>query len=145
MIGARVLIARIGGERLAFDVVSVHEVLDAPEVAPLPLMPRGIAGQMPHRGGYLPVLDPETVLGVARAGGTGAALVLAQVPAALWIDDAEEVWELAETTPQGVPAGRDALGVLRGLLLRQRTVVAHVDAGALASSALATLRKGINP
>ena len=138
----RVLIARLGAERVAFDVASIHEVLDAPAVTPLPLMPRGMAGQIPHRGSYLPVLDPSAVLGVARAGGAGAALVLAQVPAALWVDDAEDVWDLADAASQGVPAGSDARAMLRGLLMRDRLVVSHVDAGALASAAVAILRNG---
>lgn len=138
----RVVIARLGDERLAFDLASVTEVLDAPVVTPLPLTPRGLAGQIPYRGGYLPVLDPAVVLGVPRVGGAGAALVLASAPVALWVDDAEDVWEIAGTLTQGVPAGSDALGILRGLLMRGDQVVSHVDAGALAAAALATLRQG---
>lgn len=139
---ARVVIARLGEERLAFDLASVTEVLDAPEVMALPLTPRGLAGQIPYRGGYLPVLDPAVVLGVPRRGGAGAALVLSSAPVALWVDDAEDVWEMVETTMQGVPSGSDVLGILRGLLIREGHVVSHVDAGALAASALATLRQG---
>jgi chemotaxis signal transduction protein len=139
---ARVVIARLGDERVAFDLASVIEVLDAPVVAPLPLTPRGIAGQIPYRGGYLPVLDPAVVLGVPRVGGAGAALVLSSAPVALWVDDAEDVWEVAGTMTQAVPSGSDALGILRGLLMRDGHVVAHVDAGALAAAALATLRRG---
>lgn len=139
---ARVVIARLGEERLAFDLASVTEVLDAPVVTPLPLTPQGLAGQIPYRGGYLPVLDPAVVLGVPRVGGAGAALVLASAPAALWVDDAEDVWEVAGVTTQAVPPGSDARGILRGLLMRDGYVVSHVDAGALAASALATLRQG---
>jgi chemotaxis signal transduction protein len=139
---ARVVIARLGEERLAFDLASVTEVLDAPVVTPLPLTPQGLAGQIPYRGGYLPVLDPAVVLGVPRVGGAGAALVLASAPVALWVDDAEDVWEVAGATMQSVPPGSDARGILRGLLMRDGFVVSHVDAGALAASALATLRQG---
>lgn len=138
----RVVIARLGDERLAFDVGSVSEVLDAPVVTRLPLTPSGIAGQIPYRGGYLPVLDPAVVLGVSRVGGAGAALVLSAVAVALWVDDAEDVWEVTGTETQSVPSGSDALGVLRGLLMRDGQVVSHVDAGALAAAALATLRQG---
>ena len=88
---ARVLVARLGAERVAFDVVSVTEVLDAPLVHALPLMPRGVAGQLAYRGGYLTVLDPAVMLGVARAENVGTMLVLADAPAALWVDDAENV------------------------------------------------------
>jgi len=139
---ARVVIARLGDERLAFDLASVTEVLDAPVVTALPLTPRGLAGQIPYRGGYLPVLDPAVVLGVPRVGGAGAALVLSGAPVALWVDDAEDVWEVAGMTMQGVPPGSDPLGILHGLLMRDGHVVSHVDAGALAVAALATLRQG---
>ena len=139
---ARVVIARLGDERLAFDLASVMEVLDAPVVTALPLTPRGLSGQIPYRGGYLPVLDPAVVLGVPRVGGAGAALVLSSAPVALWVDDAEDVWNVADTMLQAVPSGSDPLGILRGLLMRDGHVVSHVDAGALAASALATLRQG---
>ncbi len=138
----RVVIARLGDERLAFDLGSVTEVLDAPVVTRLPLTPSGIAGQIAYRGGYLPVLDPAVVLGVPRVGGAGAALVLSAAAVALWVDDAEDVWEVTGTATRSVPAGSDALGVLRGLLMRDGQVVSHVDAGALAAAALATLRQG---
>jgi purine-binding chemotaxis protein CheW len=139
---ARVVVARLGAERLAFDLTSVSEVLDAPVVSRLPLAPPGLAGQLEHRGGYLPVLDPAVVLGVPRRDGAGAALVLVSAPVALWVDDAEDVWEVSESMRQPVPAGSDAVGILRGLLVRDGQVVSHVDAGALAAAALATLRQG---
>lgn len=141
----RVIITRIGRELIALDVASVTEVIDAPEVAALPLSPRGLAGQIAYRGAFLPVLDPAVLLGVAREGGTGAVLVLAGAPAALWVDDAEDVWAMEESEVRIVPSGSDTLGVLRGLLSRGTDVVAHVDAGALAAAALATLRQGSEP
>ena len=142
---ARVVIARLGEERVAFDLASVTEVLDAPVVRPLPLTPRGLAGQIPYRGGYLPVLDPAVVLGVPRVGGAGAALVLASAPVALWVDDAEDVRDVAGVNMQDVPSGSDAVGILRGLLMHDGHVVSYVDAGALAAAALATLRRGSEP
>ncbi len=140
----RVLVARLGHERIAIDVAVLAEVLDAPEIQPLPLVPPGVLGQLGWRGGFVPVLDPGVLLGVPRSAqpGRGAALVLRDVGAALWVDDAEDVWAPEEAERRPVPAGSDRLGVLRALLARGDDVVAHVDAPALVAAVSTTLRQG---
>lgn len=139
----RLLIARVGVERIALAVESVREVIDAPHVTPLPLAPAGLAGQFALRGAQMPILDPGELLGIARSGdAAGAALVLADRDAALWVDDAEDVWESASAAERPIPAGSDRRGVLRALLQRDGLVVAAVDAGALSAAASATLRRG---
>lgn len=141
MIG-RLLIARVGAERIALSVESVREVIDAPQVTALPLAPPGLAGQFTLRGAQVPILDPAVVLGIARSGESrGAALVLSSNEAALWVDDAEEVWEVESAEERPIPQGSDRLGVLRALLQRGAQVVAAVDAGALRAAASATLRQ----
>ena len=137
----RVLIARLGDERVALAVEAVREVLDAPSVTALPLTPPGVAGQLSHGAGYLPILDPAILLGVARQGGAGAALVLQDVDAALWVDDVEDVWLLAPEDTHEVPRGVDRRGVLRAILRRGGVVVSQLDPGVLAALALATLRQ----
>jgi chemotaxis signal transduction protein len=140
---ARLLIARIGAERIALAVESVREVIDAPLVTPLPLAPAGLAGQFALRGVQIPMLDPGELLGIVRSGeSAGAALVLADRDAALWVDDAEDVWESASADERPIPSGSDRRGVLRALLQRGAMVVAAVDAGALSAAASATLRQG---
>lgn len=139
----RLLIARVGAERIALAVESVREVIDAPLVTPLPLAPAGLAGQFTLRGAQMPMLDPAVLLGIARSGeAAGAALVLAEPEAALWVDDAEDVWESSSAAERPIPAGSDQRGVLRALLQRGADVVAAVDAGALSAAASATLRRG---
>lgn len=138
----RLLIARLGAERIALAVDAVREVVDAPAVTPLPLAPVGLAGQLTLRGLLMPVLDPGPLLGIGRSGGgAGAALVLSGVDAALWVDDAEDVWTMDEAAERPVPAGSDRRGVLRALLQRGAEVVAAVDAGALRAAVTATLRE----
>ncbi len=140
----RLLIARVGTERIALAVESVREVIDLPHVMPLPLAPAGLAGQFVLRGALIPILDPAVVLGIPRSPeGGSAALVLADGEAALWVDDAEDVWESATVEERPIPAGSDRLGVLRALLQRGAEVVAAVDAGALRAAASATLRRGL--
>lgn len=138
----RLLIARLGAERIALAVESVREVVDAPHVTPLPLAPVGLAGQLTLRGVLVPVLDPGPLLGIGRAdGGAGAALVLSGCDAALWVDDAEDVWDVDAAAERPVPAGSDRRGVLRALVQRGADVVAAVDAGALRGAVAATLRE----
>lgn len=140
--GGRLLIARLGEERIALGVEAVREVVDAPQVTPLPLAPVGLAGQLTVRGTLLPVLDAGPLLGIARAGGgAGAALVLTGVDAALWVDDAEDVWNADAAAERPVPAGSDRRGVLRALLQRGAQVVAAVDAGALRATVATILRE----
>lgn len=141
----RVLVARVGEERIALDVLALREVLDAPVVTPIALAPEGLCGQIAYRDGVLPILDPSALLGMPMDGVAGAVLVLADVPVALAVDDVEDVWTLAPEDRHVVPAGTDRRGVLRALLRRGDFVVAQVDAAALATLALATLRQELMP
>ncbi|MBX3133257.1 MAG: chemotaxis protein CheW [Gemmatimonadaceae bacterium] len=138
----RVLVARVGAERVAFPVESVREVVDAPAVQPVPLAPDGIAGQVALRDAHLPVLDPAVLLGAARdARGAGVALVLCEPAVALWVDDAQDIWDASSAERRGVPSGADRVGVLQGLLQRGAEVAALVDPTALSRAVVATLRE----
>lgn len=138
----RVLVARVGAERIAFPVTSVREVVDAPEVQPVPLAPAGVAGQMALRDAHLPVLDPGVVIGAARdACDGGVALVLREPAVALWVDDAQDIWEASDVARRSVPVGADRLGVLQGLLQRGADVAGLIDPTALSRVAVATLRE----
>lgn len=144
----RVLVARVGEERIAVDVLALREALDAPKITEVPLAPRGLCGQMAYRSGVLPILDPGVLLGMPLAAGErriGAVLVLADGSAALAVDDVEEVWVLADGDRHPVPSGTDRRGVLRTLLRRGEQVVAQVDAEALTALARATLRQELQP
>lgn len=141
----RVLVARVGEERLALDVLALREVVDAPSIAPVPLSPAGLCGQMAYRGGVLPILDPDVLLGMPLAGPAGAVLVLAELGVALAVDDVEDVWTLVTKDRHLVPTGTDRRGVLCALLHRGDQVVAQVDATALAALAQATLRQELRP
>jgi chemotaxis signal transduction protein len=138
----RVLVARLGDERIALPLIDVVEVIDAPTVTALPLTPVGVIGQCVWRGQWVPVLDPAHLLGVARRGGSGTLLVArgAARPFALWVDDVDDVRELPAGALRPVPAGTDKLGRLRGILQDERELIAVVDAPALAAAAEATLQ-----
>lgn len=70
---ARYLVARVGREQIALPVSEVVEVIDAPEIAAVPLAPAALLGQSHWRGGWIPVLDPHDLLGIPRTGADDAA------------------------------------------------------------------------
>ena len=136
------LLVRVGGESFALPIAEVLEVVDAPDVAPLPLTPEGVAGQCVHRGRLLPVLDAGAVLGVAREGGAGALLVVADGDArfGLLVDDALDMVavDAAAMRPMPVGAGQSA-GVLQAVLSLDRGLAALVDMDVVRANARARL------
>lgn len=141
----RLLVLRIGPERLGIPVVDVREVVDAPQVTGIPLAPATLAGQMTYRDALLPLLDPGPALGVPREGkGAGVAIVLHDAAAGLLVDDVDDIWE-ADAVEHALPAGTDRRHVLRALRTRGDAIVAEVDAGALRALAHASLRQEPQP
>lgn len=137
----RMLVARLGEEFLAFPLESVRELLDAPQVQALPLAPPALRGHLTLRGQHLSVLDAGVLLGVrAAASASGVALVFHD-GFALLFDDADDVWDPDDVATLSVPGGSDRLGLLRALLRRGDVVASLVDAAALSTRALATLRE----
>lgn len=127
----RALVARVGEELFAFPVSGITEAVDAPEVAPVPLAPEGVAGQAHHRDRLLPVLDPRVLLGVARGEGTGTLLVMPGArPWGLWVDDLSDLVAVDRAVRRPLPPGSDRTGMLTGLLIVDDTLagVVHVQA-----------------
>lgn len=144
---ARVLVARVGAERIALAVESVAEVLEAPAISSLPLTPAGVLGQCLWRAQVVPVLDPHVLFGIgaAAAGRRGVVLVVARAggPFALLVDDVEEVLELHPDLVRAVPPGSDRAGRLSALLRTPDGLVAVVDVAALSAAADATLQSEV--
>lgn len=141
----RLLVLRVGLERVGLPVAAVREIVDAPGIVPIPLAPSALAGQMWYREAFLPMLDPAVALGVSRdASGPGVAIVLADAPAGLLVDDVDDIWE-QDAPEQALPAGLERRQVLRALRTRGSTVVAEVDVEALRALALASLRQEMTP
>lgn len=150
---ARVLIVRVGAERVALPVRAVREVIDAPSVVSVPMAPPALRGHCAVRGQHLPVLDLAQLLQIPRASdaasaapseGVPVALVLASGDCALAVDDALDVWAPGEATSRALPAGGHRDGLVAGLLQRDADVALLVDAEVLSARAVATLR-GVSP
>lgn len=153
----RMLVARVGSEYFAFRLADVLEAVDAPVIAPVPLMPRGVLGQITHRGQLLPVLDPRAVLGVAREGvgregvgregaaceGTVLVMVPAGTPFALGVDDVTDMITVDAGATRALPAGVDRTGVLTGLLAIDHMLVGAVDIAAFRTAAGSLLTTGM--
>ena len=140
----RVLVARVGVERIALAVEAVAEVFEAPPISPLPLMPAGVLGQCAWRAQVVPVLDPSVLFGIAPGmrNGRGVVLVMTRAagPIALLVDDVDEVLELHREALRDVPPGSDRDGRLVALLRTTDGLVAVIDTAALLAAADATLQ-----
>lgn len=133
---------RVGAERVAVPIGAVREVLDAPEVWPLPLAPAAVCGQVAVRGQHVPVLDLAVLLGIPRPSpDVPVALVMRDGRYALAVDDAVDFWDPGAEATRPVPAGADQRAPLRALLQEGTQVALLVDDTVLASRALATLRE----
>lgn len=148
----RMLVARVGSEYFAFRLADVLEAVDAPVIAPVPLMPRGVLGQITHRGQLLPVLDPRAVLGVAREGvgregaaceGTVLVMVPAGTPFALGVDDVTDMITVDAGATRALPVGMDRTGILTGLLAIDHMLVGAVDIAAFRTAAGSLLTTGM--
>lgn len=144
---ARALVARVSDEYFALPLTSVLEAVDAPEILPVPLAPKGLLGQCSYRGGMLPVLDPELLLGTARGGEDGMLLVMAgvEIPFGLWVDDLTDMVAVEGVARRALPPGSDRTGMLRGLIVVEDWLAGVVNLEALhsvASSLLASSERG---
>jgi purine-binding chemotaxis protein CheW len=137
----RLLLVQLGAERVALAIDAVREVLDAPTLAPVPLAPPALLGQLAWRGEFLPVLDLGALLGIARtATGAGVALVMAEGRVATLVDDVLDFWDGDGVALRPLPSSADGRGLLRAVVHRGRDVAGLVDADALHGVAVATLR-----
>jgi chemotaxis signal transduction protein len=113
------VVARVGAERFAFRVADAEEVIDCPDLIPVPNAPAGLAGQFEHRGRTVSAFDAGWMFDVAREQGAETALVLrvADDRLALLVDDVEDLTALDTDAVRPTPAGADPAGLLRGVCL----------------------------
>ena len=133
---------RIGTERFAFPLAEIVEAVDAPALSTVPLSPKGVAGQCPHRGRLLPVLDAGVLLGVPRDGGAGALLVMDAEGerVGLLVDDVLDALVTQPAMRRAVPAtGANAAGLLDGVLALPSGLAGSVDLGTLRATILSRL------
>lgn len=118
------VVALVGGERFAFRVADVEEVVDAPSLIAVHGAPAGLRGQLLHREQTVRAYDAAWAFGVRPDGAeprsTAATALVLRVAAdrvALLVDDVEDLTALDATVMRPVPAGTDPEGLLRGVCL----------------------------
>jgi chemotaxis signal transduction protein len=132
-----VLIFRVGGERFAVGLAAIEEVVDLPELRPLPHMPPSMLGVCELRSALLPVYTPGPVLGVT--GGQARAALVARPSAAgrrvaLAIEEAEGVIAFDF---DGLTAPATTEGIVLGVSTRGGQLLAVVDAEILVTACTA--------
>jgi chemotaxis signal transduction protein len=127
-----VLVFRLGGERFAVGLAAVEEVLDLPELRPMPHMPPIMLGVCELRSSILPVYTPGPILGVAP-GATRHVLVASADGrrAAMAIEEAEGV---VAFDFEGLMPPANADGIVLGVSTRGGQLLAIVDVESLVTA-----------
>lgn len=135
------LVFRLGPEWFAALLASVEEAVDlAPDaVQPLPDDNPALRGVVALRDALVPVFAPHRALGVESADGATALVVRAgqgAARAAILVDDVEDVLTLTADELRAATAGPG--DVVRGVVQRDRGIVAIVDLNALVGACRVT-------
>src|ERR1051326_8346220 len=142
---ARGLVFRVGGERFAVSLRAVDEVVEAPDVQPVPDAPPHVRGVATLRGQLLSVYDPLALLGaplsVDGEGSPGATLVFTRAGdghrVGLAVDDVYDAVTILESEMRGVPGSDRSDGAVFGLVRRGADLIGMLDGDALLGSAAA--------
>ncbi len=139
----RLLVFRVGAELFAVEVRSVLEVVDAPEVRPVPEAPRVVLGVTMLHDQIVTVFDAQALLRV-NGDGCGAALVFEgpERRIALAVSDVLDTLELEADQLRAIPGMDSGDGVLQGVVRRDTELIAVLDAGALMRSAATQAAEG---
>ena len=130
------LLVRVGPERFALPAACVLEALVAPPLHALPALGGDCLGLLAWRGCRLPVRCPTETLGQAARRPAGAVLVLRGGSGAVAVA-VDEVLDVRTTPPERVrpvPGLRDPFGVVRGAVVDDEGLVAHLAPDALADA-----------
>ncbi|HSA57363.1 MAG TPA: chemotaxis protein CheW [Gemmatimonadaceae bacterium] len=132
---AEVLVFRIGREWCGLELQAVLEVVDAPDVRPIPESPPALLGVFPLRGALLPLYAPGAVLGIP-ADGSALALVMRRRGGrlAIAVDDVDEVLRIDLSALRDPPPGVHTDDAVVGILLRPGHLITVLDARALVSA-----------
>lgn len=120
------------------ELQSVMELVESPEIRPIPESPAALLGVFALRGEPLPLYAPGIVLGI-HAEGRELALVMRRGSGrlALAVDDVDEVLRIDLGTLREPPQASHTDDVVVGLLLRPGRLVTVLDARALVSACAA--------
>jgi purine-binding chemotaxis protein CheW len=133
----RLLVFRVGAERFALALSAVDEVVDAPDVRPLPDAVERVMGIATIRGALVTIYDPRPLLNVTGAV-NDAALLFARGGAriGLAVGGVHDTVLVDRGDVRPVPGAEVSNKLLIGVVRRERDLIAILDAGRLLDAAV---------
>jgi purine-binding chemotaxis protein CheW len=132
----RLLVFRVGAERFAVTLSAVDEVVDAPEVRPLPDTAERMMGIAAIRGALVTIYDPRPLLNVTGAVDDAALLfVRGGGRIGLAVGGVYDTVLVDPTEVRPAPGAEVSDKLLIGVVRRNRELIAILDAGALLDAA----------
>ena len=138
-VAPRYLLVQVGGQRFAWELAQVREIIPARNVTRLPGSPAWVLGLLNLRGTVLTVTDLGVRLGLESTG-AGTVVVVESEGRALGVrvDAVLSVATAAQAELEPVDAARAAEGLVSGMVRMATGPAALIDATALCRSVLAT-------
>lgn len=139
LVGARYLVVLAGGQRFAWELAAVREIVPTRGCTRLPGAPAWVVGLLNLRGTVVTVVDLGARLGLEAASG-GSVVVLDVEGRALGVrvQAVRAVATAEEAVVEPVEAARAADGLVAGMVRLAEGPAALLDAAALSRSVLAT-------
>lgn len=133
----RYLVARVGGQWVAWELSVVREIIPARAVTRLPGAPPWVLGLLNLRGAVVTVMDLAVRLGLPGAEAQSViVLELDERLLGVRVDAVESVALAEDARVEPVEAARAAEGLIAGMVRLENGTAFLVDAGALVRSVL---------
>ena len=134
------MVAMVGGQRIAWELTSIREIVTPRAVTRLPGAPTWVLGLLNLRGTVLTVVDLASRLGLEPQG-IGSVVVLDVDGRSLGVrvDAVRAVATAADAVVESVDAARAAGGLVAGMVRMAEGPAALIDAVALCRSVLASV------
>jgi len=131
-------VVEAGGQRFAWELTAIREIVPAHAATRLPGSPAWVLGLVNLRGAVLTVIDLATRLGLeAGAGASVVVLDVAERTLGVRVDLVRAVANAEDATVEPVEAARAADGLVTGMVRLAEGPAALIDAAALCRSVLA--------
>ena len=129
---ARMLVFRLGAERFALPLGAVDEVVEMPDIQPLPDAPDAVLGIAALRGELVSIFDPRPLLR-AGDGSYGAILLFSNGKrrVGMAIDDVFDPILIEADAVRSAPGMDAADGLLQGVVRRGAELIGVLDVDAL--------------
>jgi purine-binding chemotaxis protein CheW len=132
---AQLLVFRVAGEYFGVELVQAEEALDMPPLHRLPAMPPSMLGVFTLRGALVSVFEPGVVLGInCKHADTVVVFCGGDRRVAIATDDVDDVVTVDLRTAREAPGSRAKDTTLLGIVHRESSLVALLDAATLVAA-----------